>query len=206
MSIIYLFGIDKAGKSTLTKMLTKNLQAKNPKAKHAWMRGSHTITSLLSKFLSEIGAFKGGANPYYGLNVPPTLARLWWLLEYVSALPIILVEYVLPHYLGYTVVADRYVLDLTVWIALVTDNECFLRSLLAKHLVSLALKTKLRFHIITTVEEAYKRGGGEKSFLEKQLNLYKALSSGSYTVDTTKKSPEESLKEILNIIESEGLK
>lgn len=205
MPIIYLFGVDKTGKSTLSKMLAKNLHAKNLKVKLSWMRGSHTLTSLLSKLLSKTDVFKGEANPYYGINIPPNLSKVWWLLEYISALPIILVKYVLPHHLGYIVVADRYVLDLIVWITLITNEDIFLRSLLAKHLISLARKTKLRFHTITTIEEAYKRGGGEKSFLKRQLNLYKTLNSGSYTVDTTIKRPEESLKEILNIIESEGL-
>jgi len=99
------------------------------------------------------------------------------------------------------VVADRYVLDLVVWVNLITsDNNVFLRSLFGRHLISLALRCKHRFFIVADLRDLIERGGGETAMLRILLHLYRSLNIDSYTIDTTRKSPEESFKEILGVL------
>jgi hypothetical protein len=119
----------------------------------------------------------------------------------MSALPNILLKYVFPSFLGHIVVADRYVLDLVVWVALITsDDNVFLGSLFGRHLISLALRCKYRFFIVADLRDLIERCGGESAMLEMQLHLYRSLNINCYIIDTTHKSPEETFKEILDVL------
>jgi len=172
--------------------------------KRGWMRGSHTLVSFLSRLLSGFSAFKGGFNPYYGVAVPGTMARLWSVLEHLSALPVILWRFVLPSFLGYTVVADRYVLDLVVWVTMVTADEGFLRSILGRHLLLLASRSGPAFFVTADPEVLARRGGGELNVLKRQNSLYRAVGRWAYVIDTSGKAPLQSLKEVMDVLGSRG--
>lgn len=205
--IIYFFGPDGSGKTTLARLLIYELRRRGIRVKYSWMRGSHTFASLLSRFLSRFICFRGEFNPWYGINIPNRMIKLWCFLEYISALPIILLKYVIPSFLGYTIVADRYVLDLVVWFNLITsDNNVFVRSLFGRHLISLALNCKHRFFIVADLRDLIERGGGETAWLRVQLHLYRSLNIHSYTIDTTHKNPEVSFKEVLGVLYNHSLK
>jgi hypothetical protein len=77
---------------------------------------------MLAKFLSKFATFKGPNNPYYGISIPSHMKRLWQLIEFISALPVLLVRFMLPSFLGYTVVAERYIPDFLVWVVITTDD------------------------------------------------------------------------------------
>ena len=200
MPIIYLFGTDGSGKSTLARLLACRLKRQGIRTKHSWMRGSHTFVSVLSRFLSRFDSFKNGPNPYYEIKIPKRLVKLWYFLEYVSSLPTILLKFVFPSFFGWLVIADRYVIDLVVWVALITNDDSFLRTVFAKHLVSLALRSKCRFFIVADLKELARRSGENATWLSRQLCLYESLGLQAYTINTTEKDPEGSLEEILNIL------
>lgn len=202
MPIIYFFGPDGSGKTTLCSDLAGELAVKGLRVKRSWMRGSHTLMSFLSRFLSGFSVFKGQFNPYYGVNVTGAIARIWSILEYLAALPIILTRFILPNLLGYTVVADRYVTDLVVWIALVTRDDRFLRSILAKHLLFLGSRGGPAFLVTAEDDALVRRGGGKLNVLRRQKRLYKAVRGGAYLIDTTGKRPCESLGEVLQVLEN----
>jgi len=82
MSIIYFFGPDGTGKSTLVKALASELHKGECKLKLSWMRGSHTLTSLLASFMTKFDCFKGSDNPYYNIRIPKSLKRLWQVLDF----------------------------------------------------------------------------------------------------------------------------
>jgi thymidylate kinase len=111
MSLICLFGPDGSGKTTMAKALTRKLENHNLKVKISWMRGTHTLASVLARHFSRFAAFKGSDNPYYGVYIPSDMRRLWQLLEFMSVLSILLVKFILPRILGYIVIAERYVPD-----------------------------------------------------------------------------------------------
>lgn len=204
MPLICFFGPDGSGKTTLSGDLARELVAKGFSVRRSWMRGSHTLVSFLSRLLSRFPVFKGGFNPYYGVTVPRSMARLWSILEYMSALPVMLLRFILPSFLGYTVVADRYALDLVVWVALVTGDDGFLKGILARHLLSLASRAGPIFLVIADPEALARRSGEELDLLKRQICLYEAVGDGAFVVDTTGKTPPESLKEVLGVLESHG--
>lgn len=201
MPIIYFFGPDGSGKTTLSRNLSSELTARGVRVRRSWMRGSHTLVFVLSRVLSRFSAFKSRFNPYYGVAVPKSMTRLWSFLEYLSALPIILWRFILPSALGYTVVADRYVLDLVIWNELVTNHDGFLRSIAARSLLALASRAGPAFLVTADPEELARRGGGELNVLQRQHSLYRAVGKRAYLIDTTGRKPAESLGEVLQVLE-----
>lgn len=203
MTIVYFFGPDGSGKSTLTTTLAKIAQERGYKVKLSWMRGSHTITSLVSKLLSRFDLFKGTENPYYAIKIPKKLRTLWQFLEFLGALPVIFGKFIIPSFLGYHILADRYVLDLAVWICLTTDDYDFLQKFEAKILVALTVKIRAKFYVFADVEKLNSRK--DNLWLpQKQLRLYGKLAEvvGANLIDTTEKSIEQSLQEILKVIDT----
>jgi hypothetical protein len=64
------------------------------------MRGTHILALLLARPLSRLKAFRGLDNPYYGISIPSHMERLWQLIEFISALPVLLVRFMLPSFFG----------------------------------------------------------------------------------------------------------
>jgi len=207
MPTIIFFGPDGSGKSTLIKALARGLHHRKCNVKISWMRGSHTLASLTAKILSKFDSFKGSDNPYYNITVPKNLTRLWQFLEFLSALPIILGEFLIPSLMEYWVLADRYTLDLMVWISLATNDKDFFKRLEARVLIALAKRTCAKFYVTANIEELKKRTT-KLWFPEEQLHLYNklAVAIGAYTIDTTNKSVDASFQEVLNVLNRANLK
>jgi len=165
------------------------------------MRGSHTFVSLLSRFLARFTAFQGPSNPYYGIAVPSSASRLWLIIEFLGFLPIYVLQYVLPAWLGYTVISDRFTGDLVVWAALVTGDPTLADSLLARHLKALARGADHAFYVTARLGRLASRSGEHPDYLRRQLMLYGELGLGAVVIDTTEDSMEESLQRMLTIIE-----
>ena len=205
MVIIYLFGVDKVGKTTLTRLLAEHLQSKGHNVCRAWMRGSHTLASLMSKFLSKFQAFRWIENPYYSITFRGSIVKLWWLIEYISILPVIFARYLFPCWFGRIVVADRYILDFIVWVSIITDNSSFKESIYARQLLALSSRNTVKFYITASGEEIRRRSNEKIMQLHQQKRLYEVLAGDAYKIDTTEKTPHESLRKITNILHDLGI-
>jgi thymidylate kinase len=205
MALICLFGPDGSGKTTMATALARKLENRNLKVKISWMRGTHTLASILARLFSKFAAFKGYDNPYYEISIPSGMRRLWQLLEFTSVLPILLVKFILPSTLGYTVIAERYIPDFLAWVSTTTRDENYLERLEARFMLALSAKANVRIYVTASEAELIKRRCGEvdQKFLSRQLKLYNMLAKivKAYKIDTTDRSIKETLNELLNLIQ-----
>jgi thymidylate kinase len=202
--LIILFGSDGSGKTTLAKALAKEFESRSFNVKISWMRGSHTLASLLARFLSKFTLFRGSDNPYYRMSIPNSAKKVWQLIEFISVLPILLTRFILPCSLGYTVIAERYIPDFLVWVAVTTDDPSYLNSFSARTLLALTLKTRIRIYVKADIKELIdRRDDMDPSFIKKGFTLYEKLakSIGSFTLDTTDKNVDESLNILLAFLD-----
>jgi thymidylate kinase len=177
MVTICLFGPDGSGKTTLARALARKLEGYHFKVRISWIRGTHTLASMLAKFLSRSATFRGSDNLYYGVSIPNSARRVWQLIEFISVLPILLTSYILPSLLGYIVIAERYIPDFLVWVSLTTRDECYLKRLEARFMLALSMKANMKVYVTASKDELAIRKGGEvnQKFLSGQLKLYGEL-------------------------------
>ena len=163
------------------------------------------MASLLARFLSRFTIFSGLDNPYYGISIPNSMKRIWQLVEFISVLPILLIKFVLPRFLGYIVVAERYLPDFLVWVALTTRDIGYLRSLEARFILALSMKVDLKVYVTASETELARRRGGEVSreLLRGQLVLYDRVAKlvGAHKINTTGRSVGEALGHLLSLID-----
>ena len=201
--LVIFFGTDGVGKSTLAKMLADTFSKNGEDVKVRWMRGMHTLASVVAKFFSHFNTFRGGNNPYYQIGIPRRLTRVWQLIEFGSALPIILFRVVLPLAFGARIVAERFTVDLLAWIADTSNDRSYLYTTEARFLLALASKADVKVHVTASIEELSKRRRLDEAFIRRQLRTYSLLSSmmEAYSLDTTGKSVDQSFDELEALVQ-----
>ncbi len=172
--VVLLYGPDGSGKTTIARLVAAYLKSKGLRVKISWMRGTHTLASILARMLVRHRTFRGGIDPYYGLRIPNKMGRLWILIELISFIPILIKEVFLPQLLGYIVIAERSPLDFLVWLSLVTEiplgGGAITRGILW------ISKRYLSFYISANLECLLKRRREDNpKFIKRQIPLYEKI-------------------------------
>jgi len=197
---IYLIGPDGSGKSTLARLLRSYLYSRGVYAHVSWFRGSHLLASVLARFLSRFASFRGYGNPYYRITIPPKLRPLWVLVEFFSLLPYYLLRRFLL--LFQLVIGDRGLLDFIVWIIVTLDYPGFLGSFTGRFIARLAVKEKSIYVKADLVTLRKRVVDIPSPFLVKEIACYNVLAKyyAKCTIDTTSRTPLESLGELVECL------
>jgi hypothetical protein len=198
--IIFFFGPDGSGKTTLAKKTASALSENGFKVRKGWMRGTHTFSYAFARLLRMHPAFRG--RNHFMASIPENLKLLWRFLEFVSVLPVLLYRFTIPKALGFCVVAERYVPDYLVWVSIVINDKTFVDSFEAAILLSVARRTGTSFYITADVQKLHKRSGENIDFLRSQQQIYGNLAHelGAKIIDTTNSSVNESFGQIYSAI------
>ncbi|GAH62507.1 unnamed protein product, partial [marine sediment metagenome] len=112
------------------------------------------------------------------VNTNPWFKRLWCAIEVASVLPLILFRVYIPLLLGYTLVAERYVIDSIVTIAYFINDFGFLTSLGARLLLQFIPKDAVFIHLDSDYKTLMKRRGRNvevKNFIDFQRVAYEKM-------------------------------
>jgi hypothetical protein len=190
--IIALFGPDGSGKSSITQVFSGT-------HKIVAIRGTHTLASLVARFLRHFAYFRGSDNPYFEINIPERISALWCFLEFISVLPIVIYRFILlPKFKS--VIAERSIPDFLVWLTTTTKVQvCSLP--LQVFLIRLCSKQNRLFYVTASLGTLISRRPEQAGLIGIQLPVYDNLSKlvGAYVIDTTFKTSEESANEIMKL-------
>lgn len=213
--LIAFFGPDGTGKSTHAKLLVDYLQSHKVKVKKAWIRSPHTVAYLLSYFFVKIGFCRTDSNPFGrrkkfpAVHTSKSLRLFWAIIEMLSVIPLIVYRVYIPLFLGYTVIAERYVVDTVVNVAYYTNDLRFLKSSTAKLLLRLIPKNTIFIYLDSDYSTLISRRGRNVEsydFFRFQRIGYEIIgnSLGVILINTSKNSIEQTSTKILHRLESSG--
>ncbi len=203
--IICFCGPDGSGKSTLAKVLLIYLRPKYKRLRVSWLRGTHTLSSVIARFIKRFEVFKGPCNPYHNICIPKSMVLLWLWLELISVLPIIIIKLVIPKMLGYVIIAERGIADFAVWLIVTLRRREILKSSVFKITLSL-IRAICDYSIYIRAEEdiliARRKGWYEEYLIPMELMIYDKLARvlNLKCIDTSYDTVAMSLKRILVII------
>jgi len=115
---------------------------------------------------------------------------------------VVLFRFIIPS-ITKTVIAERYLPDFIVWVAVTTKDEGFLKSTWVKFLLAITSKAQIRIYVTADIRELMRRRNiSNEDFLRKQTKLYDIIAQaiGAHKLDTTNMSVEESLQRISVIV------
>ena len=209
--MVIFFGPDGVGKTTQSRLVLKYLASRNRRVSFVWIRGGHTLAFVLSKLFVRLGYYQtvrtpsGSSYRVFDPRLLPKLSHLWALIEFVSVLPIILYKVYLRRILGYTIVADRYVVDTVVYLSYWLGPAA---RTVSKFLLRLVPQDAVMIHLDAETPVLKARLLDDTSpmgFVVYQRMLYRRLSAslGAATIDTTNRGIEETFKDVIATLNSD---
>jgi len=187
-----MFGPDGSGKTSIAQCFSGTHEV-------VAIRGTHTLASLIARFLRHFTLFKGDDNPYFDITIPERMAGLWCFLEFISVLPIIIHKFVLlPKFKP--VIAERSIPDFIAWIIATSkiQADIFMSSFLGAFLLKLSSKKNQLIYVKASLGVLHARRPESIDLISKQIPVYDTLATvlGARIIDTTYKTTEESVKEL----------
>ena len=173
-------------------MLVEELKRNGIKTRKLWLRSLHTLAFMISKLAMHLLHLDSVYEFRAKYSHKPSFRRIWYVIEFISILPIIMLRFRLPLICGYTVVAERYVIDWIVSLSYVSHNELMLDNLLARTVLKFIPKGSTLIYIDAPYEVIYSRGRriDSREFIEFQRSLYGKIARllNATVVDTSDKN------------------
>lgn len=207
---IVFFGSDGAGKTTQATYLLDYLRIRKRRPKLAWIRGRHLLAFVLANFFVRLGYRQlnvRNRQETFDPNLLPNIKALWNLIELASVIPWVLFRVYLPSFLGYTVVAERYLVDTVVYLSYWLGED-YLHSLSARILLGLIPADSLLIHFDAEIRVLLRRASDDvvtEDFIIFQKRVYRILAKmlGAITVDTSKYGKKEAFQRIVDALDLE---
>jgi thymidylate kinase len=189
---IIFFGPDGSGKTTQANMLISELNRKGIRNKKLWLRSLHTLAFLISK----VGMYIMKLDDIYQLRTKysdhAAFRIIWYFIEFVSILPLILTKFYLPLLEGYVIVAERFVIDWVVSVAYATNNPSLVDSWFASLAMYFIPKQSVLVYIDAEYSSILSRRAAEDSFesIEFQRTCYSKFAQKFHAlrIDSSNKS------------------
>ncbi len=180
--VIAICGIDGAGKTTQIELLEKYLRKKGLSVKRVWFRWNAFFSYPFLALCRLLGYTQWKtierSNIRYAerrFYMNKALAKIWpWLFTLDSLLHLI-IKVRLWASIGYTVLCDRFILDVLVDMMCETKNYQLLKHVAGKLLLSLITKEDSKLMVIDVVESiAYNRKHDipNVNYLKERRKLY----------------------------------
>jgi thymidylate kinase len=203
-SIIF-FGPDGSGKTTQAEMLVTELRKNGIKTRKLWLRSLHTLAFIISRIAMSMLNLRNVYEFREKYSHRKSFRVLWYAIEFVSILPLVVFRFRIPLMRGYTIVAERYVIDWIVSLSYVSRNESLLYSRLAKMALTLIPKDSVLIYIDASYDAILSRGRNEDSFefIEFQRRSYAIIARmlSATVIDTSDKS----LQEVQKLVRDQTL-
>ncbi len=203
-------GPDGAGKTTIIRLLYLYYRRLGLRVHYVWMRGTHTVASLLARLLVRFSTFRGSDIPHYNLHVPWYMRKFWALLEAISAILYIIPRLAKSLITGKSLVLfDRCLLDTAVWICSTLGHSNLARSFPIRLLIALNKKLfKCTVYVTAQMQVLFRRKREYPCrFILSQVALYNTLAKylGYAVVDTSEDTVTRSVAKVLDILEKINL-
>jgi len=193
-SIIF-FGPDGSGKTTQADLLVGALEKSGVKTRKLWLRSLHTLAFMISRVAMRVLNLENIYEFRAKYSHKKFFQGIWYVIEFISILPIIVFKFRLPLTQGYTIVAERYVIDWIASLSYASRNDSMPDSFLAKAVLSFIPKNSLLIYVDASFEAICSRGRTEDSFeyIEFQRRFYQNMAKtlNCVIIDTSDKTVQE---------------
>lgn len=210
---IAFFGPDGSGKSTHASLLVNHFQSRKVQTKKVWIRSPHAFAYLLSRLLVKAGFYRVVSNTFGrnkkipAVHINRGLKIFWSTVESISAILVMIPRVHLPLLLGYTVVAERCIVDTIVNIAYYINDSEFLQSRTARILLLFIPKNAMLIHLDTdylTLVNRRDKNVEAYELIKFQKECYKKIenSLNATYIDTSHSDINHVSNLIINLVES----
>lgn len=213
--LIIVTGVDGSGKTTTARFLVKYLKSNGCKTRYVWIKSLHTLAFLISRVFESLGWHRVIQNPnrvtISRFELPDSAShhKIWPFIEFISVLPWIILRIHLPLFLGFTIVADRYLIDTIVSISIGVRDPLFMNSFLGKLLLRMIPKEAIIIHLdVDLINILNRKPNIEYTNQEimRQITLYRLLAKGigAYSINTAILNAKETTVLVLDLITLEN--